>query len=98
MKPAPGQFRIEYANGQNYEPDFVVETKEAFLMIEPKKAADVQSPDVQAKARAAVRWCKYANDHANQHSGKHWHYVLIPHDNIELGRSVDGLKQEYEVV
>lgn len=98
MKPAPGQFRIEYANGQNYEPDFVVETKEAFLLIEPKKSADVLSPDVQGKARAAVRWCKYANDHASQHSGKHWHYVLIPHDNIELGRSIDGLKQEYEVV
>jgi len=25
MKPASGQFRIEYQNGQNYEPDFVVE-------------------------------------------------------------------------
>lgn len=98
MKPAPGQFRIEYANGQNYEPDFVVETKEAFLLVEPKKATDVQSPDVQAKARAAVRWCKYANDYVSQHSGKHWHYVLIPHDNIELGRSIDGLKQEFEMV
>ena len=25
MKPSPGQFRIEYRSGQNYEPDFVVE-------------------------------------------------------------------------
>jgi len=98
MKPAPGQFRIEYTNGLNYEPDFVVETKEAFLLLEPKKAADVSTSEVQAKARAAVRWCKYANDYASQHSGKQWHYVLIPHDNIELGRSIDGLKQEFEVV
>ena len=27
MKPGSGQFRIEYANGQPYEPDFVVETR-----------------------------------------------------------------------
>ena len=97
MKPAPGQFRIEYANGQNYEPDFVVETQDAFLLIEPKKAMDVASVEVQAKARAAVRWCKYANEHAIEHSGKPWRYVLIPHDNIDLSRSIDGLVSEHEV-
>lgn len=97
MKPAHGQFRIEYANGQNYEPDFVVETKDSCLLIEPKKAIEVSTPDVQAKARAAVRWCKYANEHASQHSGKQWRYLLIPHDDIELGRSIAGLMQEHEV-
>lgn len=96
MKPAPGQFKIEYANGQNYEPDFVVETKDAYLLMEPKKATEVDSPEVQAKARAAVRWCHYANEHAKQHGGKTWHYVLIPHSDIELGRSVSGLRQEFE--
>jgi type III restriction enzyme len=98
MKPAHGQFKIEYANGQNYEPDFVVETNDTCLLIEPKKATEVSSPEVQAKARAAVRWCTYANEHASQHSGKPWHYLLIPHDDIVLGRSIEGLMQEYEVV
>lgn len=99
MKPAPGQFRTEYANGQNYEPDFVVETQNALLLIESKKAMDVASVEVQAKATsgAAVRWCKYANEHAIQHSGKPWRYVLIPHDDIDLGRSVDGLVSEHKV-
>ncbi|WP_458735655.1 DEAD/DEAH box helicase [Zobellella taiwanensis] len=98
MKPAPGQFKIEYANGQNYEPDFVVETKDAFLLMEPKKATEVDSPEVQAKARAAVRWCFYANEHAKQHGGKTWHYVLIPHSDIELGRTIAGLIQEFEIM
>lgn len=97
MKPATNQFRIEYRNGQNYEPDFVVETDTAYLLIEPKKATDVASEDVQAKSRAAVRWCQYANQHANSYGGKPWHYVLIPHDSITLGRSVDGLLDEFEV-
>lgn len=38
MKPRPGQFRIEYANGKNYEPDFVVEMDNGYCLIEPKKA------------------------------------------------------------
>lgn len=97
VKPAPGQFRIEYQNGQNYEPDFVVETGAAYLLLEPKKAKDIDTDDVQHKARAAVRWCKYANDHAKRHGTKNWHYVLIPHDVIELGRSLTGLQQEFEV-
>ena len=75
----------------------MVETKDACLLIEPKKAIEVSTPDVQAKARAAVRWCKYANEYASQHSGKQWRYLLIPHDDIELGRSIAGLMQEHEM-
>lgn len=97
MKPAPGQFRIEYKNGRNYEPDFVVETESAYLLMEPKKATEVDSEKVQTKARAAVRWCRYANDHASESDNKPWRYLLIPHDEIHLGRSVDGLLQSFEV-
>jgi type III restriction enzyme len=64
MKPAPGQFRIEYLSGRNYEPDFVVETTAACLLVEPKRADQLEQEEVQAKARAALRWCGYANRHA----------------------------------
>lgn len=37
MKPRPRQFRIEYTNGRNYEPDFVVEMNNGYCLIEPKK-------------------------------------------------------------
>ncbi|TKB51813.1 DEAD/DEAH box helicase [Ferrimonas aestuarii] len=96
MKPSTGQFRIEYQNGQNYEPDFVVETKKEFLLLEPKKASEVESPDVVAKARAAARWCSYANAHAKESGGKQWRYALIPHDAITVSMTAEGLADKYE--
>lgn len=96
MKPSTGQFRIEYRSGQNYEPDFVVETETTFLLMEPKKAKEMQDIDVIAKAKAASRWCSYANENTIKVGGKSWHYVLLPHDVITLSRSVDGLLKEFE--
>lgn len=95
MKPASGQFRIEYLNSKNYEPDFVVETKDAYLMVEPKRADQMNQEDVDQKSKAALRWCQFANDHAKQCEGKPWYYLLIPHDAIELNRSISGLTAEY---
>lgn len=60
MKPASGRFTIEYQSGQRYEPDFVVETDECYLLMEPKRAIDMQIADVLAKKKAAQRWCEYA--------------------------------------
>ncbi|MFC1502941.1 DEAD/DEAH box helicase family protein [Pseudomonadota bacterium] len=96
MKPSTGQFKIEYKNGQNYEPDFVVETETAYLLMEPKKRKDIKTEEVEAKTRAAVRWCQYANQHADENNCKTWHYLLIPHDAITLSRSVEGLMSEFE--
>lgn len=91
MKPASGKFRIEYQNGERYEPDFVVETEDAWLLIEPKRANEVDTEIVQAKKRAAQRWCQYANEHAEQIGSKQWHYLLIPHNEILANSSVRGL-------
>lgn len=98
MKPASGQFRIEYQNGQNYEPDFVVECTNEYLLIEPKRADQINADDVQLKARAATRWCGYANEHAKINNNKPWTYLLIPHDSIILGRTLANLKEEYSLV
>ena len=96
MKPAPGQFRIEYRNGHNYEPDFVVETADACLLVEPKRADQMDQDEVQTKARAALRWCGHANTHAAAHGGKRWHYLLVPDTAIQLGRSIATLFAEFE--
>jgi len=96
MKPAPGQFRIEYLSGKNYEPDFVVETEQACLLIEPKRADQMEQDEVLAKARAAERWCGYANQHGKETGGKPWHYLLVPDTAIRLGRSVEALQAEFE--
>jgi hypothetical protein len=48
---------------------------------------------------AAVRWCQQTSDYMQQHGGKPWCYVLIPHDADRLqhdpGRiSTDELTQQ----
>ena len=95
MKPAAGKFKIEYQSGQGYEPDFVVETTDACLLIEPKRADEMQDEVVKAKAKAAQRWCQYANEHAAQVAGKPWHYLLLPHDAILPNSSLEGLLKRY---
>ena len=61
------------------------------MLIEPKKADEVNTETVQAKKRAAMRWCQYANDHAKEVGGKPWRYLLIPHNEILPNASVEGL-------
>ena len=47
-----------------------------------------------AKARAALRWCGYTNQHAVQHGGKRWYYLLVPDTAIQLGCSIKMLCAE----
>ena len=91
MKPAAGKFRIEYQNGEQYEPDFVVETDDSCLLIEPKRKDQMDSTEVKIKQLAAQHWCDFANEHAAQSGGKRWHYLLLPHDEILANSSVSGL-------
>ena len=91
FKPAPGQFRIFYHSDQAYEPDFVVETRTTKFICEPKRADQIDTNDVQAKARAATAWCKHATEHELQNGGKPWKYILIPHDAITASATLQGL-------
>ncbi len=91
FKPAPGKFHIYYRNEQRYEPDFVVETQTAKYLCEPKRASEIESREVQEKARAAVLWCQHATEHELQHGGKPWSYLLIPHDAITAQRTLSAL-------
>ncbi|MCB1694291.1 MAG: hypothetical protein KDI19_16075, partial [Pseudomonadales bacterium] len=95
MKPAPGQFRIEYQDSRQYEPDFVVEIAEQYLMIEPKRASQIDAEDTQQKRKAAERWCQFANQAAADTGAKPWQYVLVPHDEIVVGRSVKFLTDRF---
>jgi len=100
FRPLSGQFNIYYHSGINqpeYVPDFVAKTSDANLLIETKKAMDVNSEDVQAKARAAVTWCKHASDYSRQHGGKPWHYLLIPHDVVSVSKTLSNLQTNYLV-
>ncbi|MDA1043825.1 MAG: hypothetical protein O3C57_01235 [Verrucomicrobia bacterium] len=91
FKPAPGVFQIHYSDDQAYEPDFVVETGTGKYICEPKRADEINDADVQAKALAAVEWCKMATTHEERNGGKAWKYLLIPHDAIRANATLEGL-------
>jgi type III restriction enzyme len=95
MKPGSGQFKIEYASGQAYEPDFVVETATQKLIVEIKAVNEMEDTIVRAKARAASKWVSYANDHASEIGGKPWAYALVPHDVVGPSATLDGLIGRY---
>jgi type III restriction enzyme len=91
IKPGKGQFQIEYRSGENYEPDFVVETADKMLICEVKAQNEANDPDVLAKAQAAVNWCKAASEHGAQANGKLWSYLLITDDRLIGAATVAGL-------
>ncbi len=91
FKPARGDFKIFYGHDQAYEPDFVVETATAKYLCEPKRRSDIDTPEVQTKARAAVEWCRHATQHEVRHGGKPWSYLLIPHDAIRANSTLAGI-------
>lgn len=90
IRPAKNQFRIYWHhNSRQYSPDFVVETTASIYLIETKKETDVEVSDVQAKAKAAMEYCKNASDYTEKNGGKPWKYLLIPHNEVTLSKSLD---------
>jgi type III restriction enzyme len=95
IKPGSRQFQIEYAAGKAYEPDFVVETDREKLIVEIKARNELDDEFVQAKARAACEWVKYANEYAKQVGGKTWAYLLVPGDAITESSTLSGVAASY---
>lgn len=94
FRPVQGQFNIYYRRGveqPEYVPDFVAATSEANLLIETKKAIDMDSADVKAKANAAVAWCTNASDYSAMHGGKPWRYLLIAHDAVAVNATLSAM-------
>jgi type III restriction enzyme len=100
LRPAKGQFQMFYRSGNDhleYQPDFVAETANLILMLEPKMATQMQDKDVLAKRDVAVQWCGWASKHARSYNGKPWQYLLIPHDAIVENMTLDFLAKQYSV-
>lgn len=99
FKPARGQFQIFYRENHQsaeYQPDFVVETLTGIFLCEPKARDEMTNPIVLAKRDAAVAWCNYASQHANENGGKVWTYALIPHDAIQTNRELKAFLDEFK--
>jgi type III restriction enzyme len=98
FRPVSGQFNIWYRRGveqPEYVPDFVAATAHMNLLIETKRAADMDSAEVRAKAEAAMQWCTQACAYSAQHGGKPWRYLLIPHDAVQVNVTLDALVSRY---
>ena len=100
LRPVSGQFNIYYRRGADqpeYIPDFVASTDGVNLLIETKKAGDMQAAEVQAKAQAAATWCSHATAYAAANGARGWRYLLIPHDAVVVNATMGALAATYEI-
>lgn len=83
-----GQLPIRYIYG-DYNPDFIVERKDANYLVEVKDKTklDKRDPDVFEKAKQAEEWC----DIASKATGKKWIYKLLPHTAMNRANSFDAI-------
>lgn len=95
LKPGRAQFQIEYRSGDNYEPDFVVETDTRVVICEVKSKDELSDPVVQAKAKAATKWCQAATRHAAECGAKPWSYVLLGDVQIMGSATLTGLISKF---
>lgn len=97
FKPGRNDIKIYTSDNDGYEPDFVIETASEKLLLETKRADEIPDADVQQKARAAVKWCECATQHAKENQGKSWRYVLVPHDAVKPSATLAGLMAQFSL-
>ena len=85
IKPPMNQLGLFWQAGQQYNPDFLVETKNCKYMVEVKASNEIAAPDVVAKAREGIKWCRYAS--MADPDKKKWEYRLISDNNIKVGNT-----------
>ena len=85
IKPPLNQLGLFWKAGQQYNPDFLVETTTGKFMVEVKALNEVTSEEVVSKAREGIKWCRFASTADPDH--KQWEYRLISDDNIHIGNT-----------
>lgn len=85
IKPPLNQLGLFWKAGQQYNPDFLVETTTGKYMVEVKALNEVNNEEVVSKAREGIRWCTFASTTDPDH--KTWEYRLISDDNIHPGNT-----------
>jgi len=85
IKPPLNQLGLFWKAGQQYNPDFLVETTTGKYMVEVKALNEVASEEVVSKAREGIKWCQFAT--TADSDNKTWEYKLISDDNIHLGNT-----------
>lgn len=83
-----GQLPIRYIYG-NYNPDFIVERKDANYLVEVKDKSklDKKDPEVIEKAKQAEEWCEIAT----KATKRRWIYKLLPHTAVNRINSFEAI-------
>ncbi len=93
IRPAPNQFNIIWnKQGNQYEPDFIVETDDIIYMVEVKKDIDIATNEVQEKKKAGIKYCENATEYNLENNKKEWKYIIIPASEVKFSRNM----KEYE--
>ena len=97
FRPGRQDIHLFWNGEQQYVPGFIVETAAEKYLVEVKSEDEVDDAEVQAKARAAVKWCSHARAHAGTFGGKRWRYVLVPDSAITATADLAGLVARFAV-
>ena len=98
IKPPLNQLGLFWQAGQQYNPDFLVETPTTKYMIEVKAKNEVNNPDVVGKAKEGIKWCKNAS--IVDFDKKPWEYKLITDEVISVGNTLKyilGISEKIDV-
>lgn len=82
LRPSPKEFNITYNHGNNYEPDFVVETADMIYLVEVKAEKDINNPDVIAKKKRSILYCETVTHWSESNGYKPWRHLFIPANQI----------------
>jgi len=85
IKPPLNQLGLFWQAGQQYNPDFLVETVNKKYMAEVKALNEAEDTEVIGKAREGIKWCRFAS--VADPDKKKWDYRLITDNNIHPGNT-----------
>ena len=95
LRPAAQEFKLTYNNGNQYHPDFVVETENIIHLTEVKGEDKLNDPDVIAKKKTGIRYCHIVSDWAKASGYKEWRYLFIPSQQIRSNSTFKNLAAQF---
>lgn len=96
LRPAPQEFNMTYNHGHNYEPDFVVETKDIIYLVEVKGEDRLNDTDVISKKKRGIQFCEVASRWGKANGYKEWRYLFIPSKEVMSNSSFLQLAKRFK--
>lgn len=97
LRPHSNEFTIKYNSGNNYEPDFVIETEDKIYLTEVKGEDKINNPDVIAKKQSSLKYCEIVSKWCKENGYKEWKYLFIPSLQIKSNSTFIQLAERFVV-